>query len=118
MKYFLIGQTLDPNPEKDLLLTWATVSGNLAPNVSGKNMASIPPSKLDPPMIIKGAVPCNPANSGAAIPPILATIDAVPTAELRIIVGYSSAVYKYTIAKLAEAPNFPRFEKKYIVISM
>ena len=81
----------------------------MAPKVSGKNMANIPPSKLDPPMIIKGAVPCNPANNGAAIPPILATIDAVPTAEFRIIVGYSSAVYKYTIAKLAEAPNFPRW---------
>ena len=44
---------------------------------------------------------------GAANPPILAIIEHMPTAVLRIWVGYNSAVYKYTIAKEADAPNFP-----------
>ena len=31
----------------------------------------------------------------------------MPTAVLRIWVGYNSAVYKYTIPKEADAPNLP-----------
>ena len=76
------------------ILTCAIVSGNFAPRVSGKKMAKRPPTRLEPPMIIKGALPLSPASNGATIPPILAIIEAVPTALFRMTVGYNSAVYK------------------------
>jgi hypothetical protein len=34
-------------------------------------------------------------------------MEAVPIAVLRMLVGYISAVYRYTMANEAEAPNFP-----------
>ena len=82
-------------------------SGNLAPKVSGKKVAQIPPNKLEPPIMINGAVPLNPASNGAATPPSLEIMEAVPMAVFLMIVGYNSAVYKYTTANEALAPNLP-----------
>ena len=49
---------------------------------------------------------------GAAMPPILELIEHMPKATPRTTVGYNSAVYKYTVLKQAEAPNFPeRYSK-------
>ena len=70
------------------------VSGKLEPKVSGKKTAKTPANKAEPPMIIKGVGSFKLAKSGAKIPPILANIEAVPKAVLRITVGYNSAVYK------------------------
>ena len=39
--------------------------------------------------------------------PAFETIEAEPMALVLITVGYNSAVYKYTMANDAEAPNFP-----------
>ena len=89
------------------LFTSEIDSGNLAPKVSGKKVAQMPPNKLEPPMIINGAMPLNPANNGAAIPPSLEIMEAVPMAVFLITVGYNSAVYKYTTANEALAPNLP-----------
>ena len=61
----------------------------------------------DTPNIRRGIRPVIPATKGAAIPPILATVEPNPTAVLRIDVGYSSAAYMYTIEKQAEPPNLP-----------
>ena len=44
---------------------------------------------------------------GADIDPILANVDAVPTATLRTIVGNNSAVYKYAMANVIEIKNLP-----------
>ena len=70
----------------------------------------MPPNKLEPPIIINGAMPFNPANNGAAIPPSLEIMEAVPMAVFLITVGYSSAVYKYTTANEALAPNLPEMK--------
>ena len=43
------------------------------------------------------------------MPPILAIMEHIPTAVLLTTVGYNSAVYKYTMAKDPEAPNFPKY---------
>ena len=57
-------------------------------------MANTPAMRLEPPMIIKGVGPLMAAKSGAAIPPILAIVDAEPIAVFRMMVGYNSAVNK------------------------
>ena len=95
---------------KHLILTSEIDSGNLAPNVSGKKVAQIPPNKLEPPIMINGAVPLNPASNGAATPPSLEIMEAVPMAVFLMIVGYNSAVYKYTTANEALAPNLPEMK--------
>ena len=62
----------------------------------------------DIPMMSSGSVIGDrPASSGATIPPILATMEDIPTAVLRTTVGYSSALYTYRMAKEADAPNLP-----------
>ena len=62
----------------------------------------------DIPMMSSGSVMGErPASSGATIPPILATMEDIPTAVLRTTVGYSSALYTYRMAKEADAPNLP-----------
>ena len=71
----------------------SSVSGRKVPYVSGRKHARIPPISEVDPMNTRGIVTgLIPANSGAAIPPILATMDAVPTAVFLMEVGYSSAV--------------------------
>ena len=53
---------------------------------------------------------------GAAIPPILAIIEHIPMAVLLTTVGYSSAVYKYTIENDPAAPNFPERTEHFLAV--
>ena len=58
--------------------------GSAVPSVSGSKMASTPPARADPPMMMKGHVAelwPFPAKRGAMIPPILPNVEANPTAE-------------------------------------
>ena len=47
------------------------------------------------------------ATVGAKIPPNLAKVEHMPTAEFLMEVGNNSAVYKKTFEKAAADPNFP-----------
>ena len=86
-------------------------SGNFLPSVSGRNTNTRSPPRNDPaPITSSGSgdhTVLNMAIWGAIIPPILPQSELAPTAVLLISVGNISAVYTNTIAKLAEAPNFP-----------
>ena len=68
--------------------------GSWVPKVSGSKIAKSPPTNADPPMMMKGKGPSMPASNGETMLPTLAKVEVKPTAELRIWVGYSSAVYK------------------------
>ena len=86
-------------------------SGNFLPRVSGRNTNTRRPPRNDPAPITRSGrgaqTVFNMAIWGAIIPPILPHRELAPTAVLLISVGNISAVYTNTIAKLAEAPNFP-----------
>ncbi len=65
-------------------------------------------------MMIKGIFTGEiPAKIGAVMLPILPTMDETPMAVLRTSVGYSSALYKYRMAKAAEPPTLPEMEVEY-----
>ena len=81
------------------------------PKVSGKKTKTRSPPTNDPvPMTRRGRgaqTVFSIAICGAMMPPILPHSELAPTAVLRISVGNNSAVYTKTMAKLADAPNFP-----------
>ena len=54
---------------------------------------------------------------GADIEPILANVEAVPTATFLTLVGKSSAVYKYAMAKVIEIKNLPNIANPMVTNS-
>ena len=90
------------------------VSGSFCPSVSGKKTANAPAMVATTPMMKTGAgsqYTLSRSSRREVMPPILATKEQVPTAWFLMGVGNISAVYTYTMAKEAEAPNFPIKDK-------
>ncbi len=93
----LLGQTQVqmPLPESlPMLMASSMVSGSGCLTVSGKKMARQPATTAMQPMISMGRGPQNVWRERMGrerMPPTLATVEQLPMAVLRMMVGYSSA---------------------------
>ena len=75
-----------------MLIASSIVSGSVVPRVSGNSIANPPAKHATIPMITMGyGLGISPMRI-AQMPPILATVEHVPTAVFLITVGKSSAV--------------------------
>jgi len=96
----LLGQTHVQIPRLLLRPMWSAssmVSGKLVPTVSGKRTAKGPAMMATVPKIIMGngsQMKSKRMMIKARMPPTLATVEQLPMAVLRMIVGNSSAVNK------------------------